>query len=186
MAKVKRTRPAGRGTALIPIERVERSILMIRGQKVLLDLDLSELYGVPVRQLNQAVKRNIHRFPADFMFQLTLSEAISLKSQSVISKKGRGGRRHTPYAFTELGVAMLSSVLNSERAVQMNIFIMRAFVKLRQIISGNKDIANKVNKLELDQMKQELVLAEVYSVVRKFMDAPMPAKEKIGFDTSGR
>src|SRR5438105_493629 len=114
-------------------EFIGRRIYLIRGQKVMLSADLAELYQVEPRALIQAVKRNQERFPDDFMFQLTLNEAASLKSQIVISKIGRGGRRHLPYAFTELGVSMLSSVLKSDRAVQMNIFIMRAFVKLREM-----------------------------------------------------
>src|ERR1700722_2980624 len=113
---------------LIPVGDAERSILLIRGQKVILDSDLARLYGVATRVLVQAVKRNIRRFPDDFMFQLTREEDETLRSQTVISKKGRGGRRYLPYAFTEQGVAMLSSVLHSDRAIEVNIAIMRAFV----------------------------------------------------------
>jgi len=131
---------------IVPVtpEFIERRIHLIRGQKVMLSPDLAELYQVEPRILIQAVKRNETRFPGDFMFQLALNEAAALKSQIVISNASRGGRRHTPYAFTELGVAMLSSVLRSDRAVQMNIFIMRAFVKLREMLATHKDLAEKI------------------------------------------
>src|SRR5205814_3479813 len=122
-------------------------VFFIRGEKVMLAQHLAELYGVPVRVLNQAVKRNIKRFPADFMFQLTKEEFKHLKSQIVISSWG-GLRRATPYAFTEQGVAMLSSVLRSERAVAVNIAIMRAFVKLREVMATHKDLASKIESLE--------------------------------------
>ena len=117
----------------VPVQLIERRIYLIRGQKVMIDTDLAELYGVPTFRLNEAVKRNKKRFPEDFMFQLTKEEEESLTSQIAISKTGRGGRRTRPYAFTEQGVAMLSSVLKSERAIEVNIAIMRAFVKLRQV-----------------------------------------------------
>jgi ORF6N domain len=115
----------------IPVERIEKTILLIRGQKVILDRDLAELYGVETGALNRAVKRNIQRFPEDFMFQLTGEETERLRCQTGISKRGRGGRRYLPYVFTEQGVSMLSSVLNSERAIQVNIAIMRIFVRLQ-------------------------------------------------------
>src|ERR1039457_4119070 len=132
----------------VPVELVERRIYLIRGQKVMLDSDLAELYQVTTGNLNLAVRRNLSRFPADFMFQLTKEETGSLLLQIARAKTGRGGRQTPPYAFTELGVAMLSSVLNSERAVQMNILIIRAFVRLREMIASNKDIAARVEKLE--------------------------------------
>src|SRR5262245_34404573 len=119
---------------LIPAERIARSILVIRTQKVLLDRDLARMYGVPTGRLNEQVQRNRDRFPEDFMFQLSAPEWESLKRQSGISNAGRGGRRHVPYVFTEQGVAMLSSVLKSKRAVQVNIAIMRAFVQLREML----------------------------------------------------
>jgi len=125
----------------VPTQLIERRIYLIRGQKVMLDSDLAELYQVETRVLVQAAKRNAQRFPHDFMFQLTAEEAQALRSQTVISNEGRGGRRYLAYAFTEHGVAILSSVLNSERAVQMNILIIRAFVKLRELLAGNKDLA---------------------------------------------
>src|SRR5216684_4370724 len=125
---------------LVPVTLIERRIYLIRVQKVMIDTDLAQLYGVPTYRLNEAVKRNAKRFPADFMFQLNKKETESLTSQFAISKKGRGGRRTLPYAFTEQGVSMLSSVLNSERAIQVNIVIMRAFVKLRELLESNEEL----------------------------------------------
>ncbi|HWR98427.1 MAG TPA: ORF6N domain-containing protein [Candidatus Methanoperedens sp.] len=132
---------------LVPVERIERAILMIRGHKVLLDADLAALYGVETKTLNRAVKRNIERFPADFMFQLSEDEAANLRHQFGTSSE-YGGRRYFPYAFTEKGVAMLSSVLRSPRAVRVNIEIMRAFVRLRQMLQQNADLARKLAALE--------------------------------------
>lgn len=122
----------------VPLERIERRIYLIRDRKVMLDSNLAELYKVPTSRLNEAVKRNLSRFPGDFMFQLTVAEAESLISQIAMSKNGRGGRRTRPYAFTEHGVAMLSSVLSSDRAVQMNILIIRAFVKMRELLASQE------------------------------------------------
>jgi ORF6N domain-containing protein len=130
-----------RETQLVPIERVERLIHLARGEKVLLDADLARLYGVETKALNRAVKRNRSRFPQDFMFQLTADDAEALRCQIGTSKAGRGGRRYLPYAFTEQGVAMLSSVLRSERAVQVNVAIMRAFVGLRRMLASMKPSA---------------------------------------------
>ena len=138
-------------TQLVPIERVENLICLVRGEKVLLDADLAMLYGVETRALNQAVKRNLSRFPADFMFQLTIEEADSLfcsRSQSVILKKRGENVKYLPYAFTEQGVAMLSSVLRSERAVQVNVAIMRAFVRLREFLASQAKLGNKLRELE--------------------------------------
>src|SRR6266852_4356363 len=133
---------------LIPAERIERAILLIRGHKVMLDRDLAELYGVPTGVLNQAVKRNLKRFPKDFMFHLVWEEAEQvLRSQSVILKRGQH-RKFRPYAFTEQGVAMLSSILRSDRAIEVNIAIMRAFVRLREILASHKDLARKLEEME--------------------------------------
>jgi hypothetical protein len=132
--------------ARLPTERIERSILMIRAHRVLLDADLAVLYGVTTKRLNEQVRRNRSRFPEDFMFQLTSEEVARLRSQIATSNKGRGGRRYTPYAFTEQRVAMLSTVLNSERAIQVNIEIMRAFVRLRQMLASNAQLARKRRK----------------------------------------
>jgi hypothetical protein len=126
--------------------RPESRILIIRGHKVMLDVDLAEMYGIPTKRLNEQVKRNFKRFPVDFMFQLTQEEAEFLRSQIATSKKGSGGRRYLPLAFTELGVAMLSTVLNSERAILVNIEIMRAFVRLRQVLSKHKDLTRNLSR----------------------------------------
>jgi phage regulator Rha-like protein len=163
--------------AIIPIERIENLIFLIRNQKVILSIDLAELYGVEPRVLVQAVKRNIKRFPDDFMFQLTNQEFANLKSQFVTSSWG-GLRRSMPYAFTEQGVAMLSSVLNSERAVQVNIAIMRAFVKLREMIASHKDLAKQLNALE---KKYDAQFKVVFDAIRELMTPPGKPRRRIGY-----
>jgi len=172
---------------IVASERIQESILLLRGQKVMLDADLALLYGVTVGRLNEAVKRNRDRFPADFMFQLTPKEFGSLRSQIVtsnlkshiaISSSDWGGRRHPPFAFTEQGVAMLSSVLRSKTAVQVNIEIMRAFVRLREILATHKDLANKLETLE---RKYDAQFKVVFDVIRQLMTPPEPKKRKIGF-----
>src|SRR3990170_5889438 len=135
--------------ALVPIELIEKKILLIRGHKVMLDSDLAVLYGVTTKRLNEQMRRNLRRFPSDFMFQLTAEEVESLRSQFATLKTGRGRhRKYLPYIFTEQGVAMLSSVLNSERAIEVNILIMRAFVKLREMLATHKDLAKKLEDME--------------------------------------
>lgn len=171
------------GKSVIPAERIERSILLIRGEKVMLDSDLAELYGVETRVLVQAVKRNLGRFPVDFMFQLNKREFENLRSQSVTSSQW-GGRRYPPYAFTEQGVAMLSSVLNSKRAVQVNIEIMRTFVKLRTMLASNEQLARKLARLE---KKYDAKFKIVFDVIRQLMATPKPKKkDPIGFLTEGK
>ena len=160
-------------------KQIERCILLIRGQKVLLSNDLGKLYGVEPRVLVQAVKRNSERFPDDFMFQLTRDEFNNLKSQIVTSSWG-GARRATPYAFTEQGVAMLSSVLRSPSAVQVNIEIMRAFVRLRRMLATHADLARKLAALE---RKYDAQFKQVFEAIRQLMLPPEPAKEQIGFRT---
>ena len=162
---------------LIPMERIEKSILLIRGQKVMLDSDLAEMYGVEVKRLNEQVRRNIKRFPADFMFQLSSQEFTNLKSQFATSSSW-GGRRKSPSVFTEQGVAMLSSVLNSDRAIEVNVQIMRAFVKLREMISSHKDLVEKVEEMEREYDEQ---FAVVFQAIRQLMDKPKGSVEKIGF-----
>jgi ORF6N domain len=164
-------------TNILTSERIERSILLIRGHKVMLDADLAELYGVETRALLQAVSRNQKRFPEDFMFQMSKEEYELLRSQIVISKKGRGGRRYLPYVFTEQGVAMLSSVLRSERAVQVNIEIMRAFVRLRELVATHKDLARKLETLE---KRYDAQFKIVFDAIRELMAPPTPKKRKIG------
>ena len=165
--------------SLVPIERIERAIIMVRGEKVMLDTDLAALYKVETGALNRAVKRNASRFPADFMFQLTPEEVEILKCQIGISSSDHGGRRRSfPYAFTEQGVAMLSSILNSDRAVAVNIGIMRAFVKLRQMLSSNADLARKLAVMEKKYDEQFKV---VFDAIRQLMTPPARPKREIGF-----
>ena len=164
--------------SLIPEERITSVILLLRGHKVMLDADLAVLYGVDTRELVQAVKRNSRRFPTDFMFQLTADEFARLRSQTVISKPGRGGRRTPPYAFTEQGVAMLSSVLHSERAIEVNVEIMRAFVRLRQMLGANAEFARKLDAIE---KKYDAQFKVVFQAIREMMDPPMRKKRPIGF-----
>jgi phage regulator Rha-like protein len=164
--------------SLVPAEQIETKIFLIRGQKVMFDKDLAALYGVETKQLNRAVKRNADRFPNDFMFQLMDDEAAFLRCQTGTSKTERGGRRYFPYVFTEQGVAMLSSVLRSKRAVQVNIQIMRAFVKLRQMLATNAGLARK---LELLEKKYDSQFRVVFDAIRALMAEPEKPKQKIGF-----
>jgi phage regulator Rha-like protein len=169
---------------LIAEERIEKAILLIRGHKVLLDRDLADLYEVETKNLNKAVKRNLTRFPNDFMFQLTAEEQAALRFQSGTLKTGRGQhRKYRPYAFTEQGVAMLSSVLNSTRAIEVNIAIMRAFVRLREILSTHKDLAAKLEKMEKKLGEHDENFRVVFEAIRQLMAAPPPAgkKRRIGF-----
>lgn len=158
---------------------IERRIYIVRGLKVMLDSDLAELYQVETKNLNKAVKRNIARFPGDFMFQLTEEEWNLLRFQTGTSNTDRGGRRYMPYVFTEQGVAMLSSVLNSERSVQVNIAIMRAFVQLREIAVSHKDLLQKVNEME---KKYDENFRVVFAALKRLMEPqPLPLKRRIGF-----
>jgi hypothetical protein len=166
--------------SLIPTERIERKIFQIRNQKVMLSTHLAELYKVEAKVLNQAVKRNIDRFPKDFMFQLSKKEFENLKSQFVTSSWG-GIRRSLPYAFTEQGVAMLSSVLNSKKAIKVNIQIMRAFVKLREILSTHKELAQKLKELELKIDSHDKQIQAIFEVINQLMTPPEPPKRKMGF-----
>lgn len=164
----------------IPIELIERRIYFIRGQKVMVSSDLAEIYHVEPRVLVQSVKRNLDRFPKDFMFQLSNSEYAILKSQFVISSWG-GSRRANPYAFTEQGVAMLSSVLKSKRAIAVNIFIMRAFVRLREIMATHKDLAAKMEKLEAKQQKHSKDIAKIFGLINLLLRKPEKPMRRIGF-----
>lgn len=171
--------------AVVPPELIEQRIYLIRGHKVMLDRDLASIYGVGTFRLNEAVKRNRRRFPEDFMFQLTTDENRSLISQNAMSKpQGRGGRRTLPFAFTEQGVAMLSSVLNSERAIEMNILIIRAFVKLREILATHKDLAHAIEDIRRRQEEQgEQITAIIETINRLLLPEPVPPKRRIGFHT---
>ena len=166
---------------MIPAERIERSILLLRGQKVMLDRDLAELYGVETRVLVQAVKRNLRRFPADFMFQLSKQELENWRSQSVISNPNtKMGLRRRPYAFTEQGVAMLSSVLHSDRAVDVNVAIMRAFVRLREMLATHADLARRLDELE---RKYDQQFAVVFQAIHQLMKPPTGKPEEMGYHT---
>jgi hypothetical protein len=160
-------------------DRIESLIYIIREERVMLDQDLAALYEVETKALVQAVQRNIGRFPPDFMFQLSFQEFTALRSQ-IVTSKGRGGRRTAPYAFTEHGVAMLSSVLRSERAVEINIEIIRAFVKLRQLVASNAELTGRLNRLEQNYDSQ---FKSVFDAIRQLMSeaTPVPPKRRIGF-----
>jgi hypothetical protein len=155
-------------------------ILVVRGQRVMLDSDLAELYGVGTKVLNQAVKRNLERFPEDFMLQLTPEETRSLRSQTVTSNAGRGGRRYPPYAFTEHGAVMLASVLNSPIAIEASIRVVRAFVKLRSILAAHKDLAKRLEALE---QKTDHQFAVVFEVIEQLIADEEKPKRQIGFGT---
>ena len=176
---------------LIPLEKLEQAILFLRGQKVMIVRDLAELYGVQTKQLIRAVKRNLDRFPKDFAFQLTPREFADLKSHYAAStsadESGRtgptdqhGGRRSRPYAFTEHGIAMLSSVLHSPRAVAVNIEIMRAFVRLRQLLATHADLARRLNEMESKFDKQ---FAVVFDAIRKLIEPPQEPRREMGYHT---
>ena len=178
----KRTAAIQRRSSAVLIASIEKRIYVIRGQKVMLDTDLAQLYRVPTFRLNEQVKRNGKRFPRDFMFQLSRQEADFLTSQNAMSNVGRGGRRTLPYAFTEHGVAMLSSVLNSERAVQVNIAIMRAFVRLRQVIAAHEELARKIDELEKKYKEHDSQFQTVFHAIRELLEPPeTPRKRQIGF-----
>jgi ORF6N domain len=180
---------------IILVERIAQSIRWIRGQKVLLDSDLASLYGVATKVLNQAVKRNRERFPGDFMFQLNSEETRFLRSQFVTLGKGmqtnwsqivtssgkHRGKRYRPYAFSEQGIAMLSSVLNSDRAIRVNIAIMRAFVKLRQTLETNRELAQKFSELERRVGKHDNEIAAILEAIRQLMMPPEKSRREIGF-----
>lgn len=168
--------------AIIPIERIEQRIFLLRGQKVMLSPHLAELYGVEQRALIQAVKRNAERFPSDFMFQLTRQEVARLRSQIVILKRGQH-IKYLPYAFTEQGVAMLSSVLRSKRAIQVNVEIMRSFVRSRQLLASHADLAAKLEELE---KKYDAQFRIVFDAIRQLMSEPVRSRKEIGFSVRER
>lgn len=168
----------GETQALVPAERIERVILVLRGEKVILDSEIAQLYEVETKVLIRAMKRNLGRFPPDFMFQLTREELEFLRCQSGTSK-GRGGRRYLPYAFTEQGVAMLSSVLNSERAIRVNIELMRAFSRLRHVMSTQSDLVRRLDELE---QKYDDHFKVVFDALRQLMAPPEVSSRRIGFE----
>jgi hypothetical protein len=162
----------------VRVEYISQRILTIRGCRVMMDADLAALYDVPTKAFNQAIQRNMGRFPEDFMFQLTEEEFAGLRSQFVTSKKGRGGRRYLPYVFTEQGVAMLSGVLNSHRAVQVNIAIMRAFVRMRETMASHRELAHRLNAMEKTYDARFRV---VFDAIRALMEPPKTPRRRIGF-----
>ncbi|MBU9888668.1 MAG: ORF6N domain-containing protein [Candidatus Omnitrophica bacterium] len=167
--------------SVISPERIAASIYFMRGQRVMLDSDLAKLYGVKTKSLNLAVKRNKSRFPEDFLFQLTKEETAVLRFQIETSKDARGGRRYLPYVFTEQGVAMLSSVLKSVRAIQMNIAIMRTFVRLRELLTTDKELAHKLAALERKIGTHDEAIRDILTAVRQMMAPPEKPKRQIGF-----
>lgn len=168
------------GGVVVSMEQVGLAIRIIRGEKVLLDQDLAALYAVPTKALNQAVKRNAERFPSDFMFQLDEHEWGSLRSQ-IVTSRSRGGRRTPPFAFTEQGVAMLSSVLNSEQAVRVNIEIMRAFVRLRAVLAAHEELARRIEELEQTAADHGDQLRIIVETIRELMTTPPSPARRIGF-----
>jgi phage regulator Rha-like protein len=164
-----------------PLIAVESRILFLRNQRIILDADIAELYGVPVKVLNQQIKRNRERFPSDFVFRLTEKEHKVLRSQIVTSKTGRGGRRYTPYAFTEHGAIMAATVLNSERAVQMSVFVVRAFVRLREMLATNRKLAGKIDELENRLDSNDSVIQDLIEAIKDLMTPQEPPRSRIGF-----
>jgi hypothetical protein len=164
-----------------PAIAVESRILFLRRQRVILDSDIAELYGVPVKRLNEQVKRNHQRFPSDFMFQLTAKEHEALRSQIATSNKSRGGRRYPPHVFTEHGAIMAATVLNSRRAIQMSVFVVRAFVRLREMLSTNRRLAGKIAELESRLNTHDSVLVELLEAIKELMEPQARSGKRIGF-----
>jgi ORF6N domain len=164
--------------AIVPTALISQKILFVRGTRVMLDADLARLYGVATKNLNKAVKRNASRFPADFMFQLSAKDQPSLRFQAGTSNLSRGGRRYAPYAFTEQGVAMLSSVLRSARAVQVNVAIMRTFVRLREMLATHEELRRKIDAME---KRYDARFQAVFETIRQMLETPNPSRKAIGF-----
>ena len=168
--------------AIVMTKRVAAKILILRNQKVILDADLAELYGVPVKRLNEQIKRNTRRFPSDFLFTVTRAEYKNLRSQNATSNIGRGGRRYLPHAFTEHGAIMAATVLNSKRAIEMSIFVVRAFVQMRQALIVNQHVASKLSELEARLDNHDDTIQDLVEAIRELI-APLPAKNRrIGFE----
>jgi hypothetical protein len=169
-------------TTLVVARKVDSKILVLRGQRVILDADLAELYGVQVRHLNQQVKRNARRFPLAFRFQLSPHELKILKSQNVISSEGHGGARYRPYAFTEHGAIMAATVVNSERAIEMSVFVVLAFVRMRRAIAGNRHILMKLAELEHRLRSHDADIQDLMDAIRELMSPAEPTRSRIGFE----
>jgi hypothetical protein len=170
-------------TAVVVARKVDSKIFVLRGQRVILDTDLAELYGVEVRHLNQQAKRNAKRFPPAFRFQLSAREMAILKSQNVISSKGHGGARYRPYAFTEHGAIMAATVLSSERAIEMSVFVVLAFVRMRRAIVGNRHILTKLAELEHRLESHDADIQDLMNAIRELMSPEEPNRRRIGFET---
>ncbi len=170
---------------VIPVEVVENKILMIRSQKVILDFHLAKLYNVETKILNKAVARNIDRFPVDFMFRLTQKEWNSLRFHFGTSNSGRGGRRYLPFAFTEHGALMVASVLSSPAAVKISILVVRAFVRLREILAANKELAQKLKELELKTESHDKQITAIFDAINQLLAPPPVTKKKMGFSPEG-
>jgi hypothetical protein len=169
---------------VIAAGKIESSILLIRGQRVMLDSELAALYGVTTKRLNEQINRNLGRFPDDFMFQLTKDEADILRSQFATSRSQHGGRRHRPYAFTEHGAIMAASVLNSEKAVKVSVYVVRAFVKLREMLSTHKELAGKLAELERKLQRHDTQILTLIEAIRQLLEPPpAPRRRRIGFVT---
>jgi hypothetical protein len=168
-------------TAIVVAKKVDSKIVVLRGQRVILDTDLAELYGVQVRQLNQQAKRNAKRFPPAFRFQLSPHELKILRSQNVISSEGHGGTRYRPYAFTEHGAIMAATVLSSERAIEMSVFVVLAFVRLRRAIAGNRNVLTKLAELERRLEGHDTDIQALMVAIRELMSPPEPTRTRIGF-----
>ena len=177
-------------TAIVMARKVDSKIFVLRGQRVILDTDLAELYGVKVRHLNQQVKRNAKRFPLAFRFQLSAHELKILRSQNVISSEGHGGTRYRPYAFTEHGTIMAATVLNSKRAIEMSVFVVLAFVRLRRAIAGHRNILIKLEQLERRLANHDADILDLMEAIRELMSPEEPNRRRIGFeapsDASGK
>jgi len=169
---------AKKDSSLILVDQVQSKIPFMRGQKVILDSDLAGLYGVPTKRLNEQVKRNQERFPPDFMFQLTIEEVDDLRSQIATSNEGAGGRRYKPYVFSEYGAIMAASVLNSERAVQASIYVVRAFVKLRQMLAPYKELMGKLDQLEKKLKTHDKQIVSIVEVIKLLMPPPEEKRKK--------
>jgi len=170
-------------TGIALARRADARILLVRGKKVIIDSELASLYGVEVRHLNQQIKRNIDRFPVDYMFRLSQKEVAILRSQFVISSEGHGGRRYLPSVFTEHGAIMAATVLNSKRAIQLSIFVVRAFVRMREALAANQQIVAKLAELERRLQNHDGKIQDLVHAIRELMVPPTPARRRIGFET---
>ncbi len=169
-------------TAIVVAKKVDSKIFVLRGQRVILDTDLAELYGVQVRQLNQQAKRNAKRFPPAFRFQISPHEMNILRSQNVISSEGHGGARYLPWAFTEHGAIMAATVLNSDRAIEMSVFVVLAFVRMRRAIAGNRNVLTKLAELEHRLESHDAEIQQLMEAIRELMTPEEPSRRRIGFE----